>query len=64
MVSTPGGTVADREDKRYSVGLGITYKVDRTVQVQGEFRQDWLRSNVSGVDYTASTFLVGLRLQR
>jgi hypothetical protein len=64
VVSTPGGTVADREDKRYSVGLGITYKVDRTVQVKGEFRQDWLRSNVSGVDYTASTFLVGLRLQR
>jgi hypothetical protein len=64
VVSTPGGTVADREDKRYSVGLGITYKVDRTIQVKGEFRQDWLRSNVSGVDYTASTFLVGLRLQR
>jgi hypothetical protein len=64
VVSTPGGTVADREDKRYSVGLGITYKVDRTIQIKGEFRQNWLRSNVSGVDYTASTFLVGLRLQR
>jgi hypothetical protein len=64
VVSTPGGTVADREDKRYSVGIGITYKFDRTIQVKGEFRQDWLRSNVSGVDYTASTFLVGLRLQR
>lgn len=62
--SDPGSNVADRVDNRYSVGAGITYKIDRTVQIKGEFRQDWLRSNVAGVDYTASTFLVGLRLQR
>ena len=62
--STPGSNVADRTDNRYSVGLGLTYKIDRTMQIKGEFRQDWLRSNVEGVDYTASTFLVGLRLQR
>jgi hypothetical protein len=64
VVSTPGETGPDRQDLRYALGLGITYKVDRTVQVKGEFRQDWLRSNVSGNDYTASTFLVGLRFQR
>jgi hypothetical protein len=62
--SDPGSNVADRIDNRYSVGAGLTYKVDRTVQIKNEFRQDWLRSNVAGVDYTASTFLVGLRLQR
>jgi hypothetical protein len=62
--SDPGSNVADRTDKRFSAGLGLTYKLDRTTQIKGEFRQDWLRSNVSGVDYTASTFLVGLRLQR
>jgi hypothetical protein len=62
--SDPGSNVADRVDNRYSAGLGLTYKLDRTTQIKGEFRQDWLRSNVSGVDYTASTFLVGLRLQR
>ena len=39
-------------------------QVGRTVQVKGEFRQDWLRSNVAGNDYTASTFLLGLRFQR
>ena len=34
------------------------------VQVKGEFRQEWLRSNVSGnVDYSASIFLLGLRVQ-
>lgn len=62
--STPGSNIADRADNRYSAGLGLTYKIDRTMQIKGEFQQTWLRSNVSGVDYTASTFLLGLRLQR
>ena len=64
VLSTPGSTSADRVDKRYSAGLGLTYKVDRTVWIKGEFRQDWLRSNVSGNDYSASTVLLGIRLQR
>jgi hypothetical protein len=54
----------DRTDKRYSAGLGLTYKLDRSVQIKGEVRQDWLRSNVSGADYTATVMLLGLRLQR
>ena len=53
-----------REDKRYSAGVGLTYKLDRSTQIKGEFRQDWLRSNVSGADYTASIFLLGLRFQK
>jgi hypothetical protein len=53
-----------REDKRYSAGLGLTYKLNRTTQIKGEFRQDWLRSNVSGNDYTASIFMLGLRFQQ
>jgi hypothetical protein len=52
-----------REDKRFSAGLGLTYKLSRSVQIMGEFRQDWLRSNVAGNDYNASVFLLGLRLQ-
>jgi len=62
--SSPGSNVAGRTDNRYSAGAGITYKIDRTMQLKGEFQQNWLRSNVTGVDYTASTFLIGLRLQR
>jgi len=54
----------DRLDKRYAVGAGLTYKLDRSVQVKGEFRQNWLRSNVAGVDYAESIFMLGLRLQR
>jgi hypothetical protein len=64
VVTSPGETITDRQDKRYSLGLGLTYKLDRSIQIKGEFRQDWLRSNVSGVDYTASVFLLGLRLQK
>jgi hypothetical protein len=63
VVSTPGGTTPDRVDKRFSAGLGLTYKLNRSAQLKGEVRQDWLRSNVTGVDYTASVFLLGLRLQ-
>jgi hypothetical protein len=62
--STASTDVAGRTDNRYSVGAGLTYKIDRTMQIKGEFQQNWLRSNVTGVDYTASTFLIGLRLQR
>jgi hypothetical protein len=54
----------DRIDNRYAAGVGLTYKLNRSVQVKGEFRQDWLHSNVVGVDYTASVFTLGLRLQR
>jgi hypothetical protein len=64
VVSVPGGTAADREDKRYSVGAGLTYKLNRMTQIKGEFRQEWLRSNVSGADYSASIFLLGLRFQK
>lgn len=57
-------SIGDRADNRYSFGLGLTYKIDRNVQVKGEFQQLWLRSNVTGVDYEASIFLLGLRLQK
>ncbi|MGB7256611.1 MAG: outer membrane beta-barrel protein [Pseudolabrys sp.] len=53
-----------RRDKRFSLGAGLTYKINREVSIKGEFRQDWLRSNSIGNDYTASVFLLGLRLQR
>jgi hypothetical protein len=52
-----------REDRRYSVGAGLTYKLSRWAQIKGDFRQEWLRSNVSGDDYMASIFLLGVRFQ-
>jgi hypothetical protein len=53
-----------REDKRMVASAGLVYKLSRTTQVKGEFRQEWLRSNAPGNDYTASIVLVGLRWQR
>jgi hypothetical protein len=54
----------NREDKRYAASLGLVYKLSRELQLKGELRESWLRSNVSGADYTATALLVGLRLQR
>lgn len=54
----------NREDRRYAASLGLVYKLSRYMQLKGELRQYWLRSNVSGVDYTATAMLVGLRFQR
>jgi hypothetical protein len=55
---------SDRIDNRYTVAVGLTYKLNRCAQVRGEFRQNWLRSTVTGVDYNESVFLLGLRFQR
>ena len=54
----------DRLDKRYSAGAGVTYKLNRELQVKGEFRQDWLQSNAPGASYTASVVMLGVRVQR
>ena len=42
----------------------LTYKLNRMMSVKGEIRHDWLNSTVPGVDYTATAFLLGMRLQR
>jgi hypothetical protein len=55
---------ATRVDHRYSASAGIAYKLTRSVQIKGELRQEWLRSNTPGVDYTATVALIGIRLQR
>lgn len=55
---------SDRKDNRYAASAAITYKLNREMQVRGEFRQEWMNSTQPGVDYVASVFLVGMRLQR
>ena len=54
----------DRLDKRTSLSAMITYKMSREFWLKGEFRQERLRSNTPGVDYDASIFLVGVKMQR
>ena len=52
-----------REDERYAASAGIVYKLNRSLQLKGEVRQEWLRSNIDGNDHTAKVGLVGLRWQ-
>jgi hypothetical protein len=54
----------DRLDHRYSIASSLTYKFTRELWLRGEFRHDWLSSNVYAVDYQANLFLLTLRLQR
>jgi hypothetical protein len=53
-----------RTDRRGAISGGLTYKFNRELWFKGEARQEWLRSNVSGVDYDATVFTLGVRLQR
>ena len=53
-----------RKDDRYAISGAITYKLNRLMQAKAEVRQEWMRSTVPGVDYAATVFLLGLRLQR
>ena len=53
-----------RNDTRASLGAALLYKVNREVGVKGEYRYEWLASNVPGVDYDANIFLLGLKFQR
>ncbi len=53
-----------RDDNRYFASAGLTYKMNREMQFKGTVREDWLTSNVSGVAYSATSFLLTMRLQR
>jgi hypothetical protein len=55
---------SDRKDNRYSVGGTLTYKLNREMAVKAEIREEWLHSSVANVDYTATVFMLGMRLQR
>ena len=54
----------DRVDHLYTLGAGLTYKLSRSVQIKGEISQQWLRSNVTGNNYSDTVFLLGVRLQQ
>src|SRR5262249_59298791 len=52
-----------RQDQRYGVSAGLTYKLTRAVQVKAEVRHEWRYSNEPGNDYQATIGLLGLRWQ-
>jgi hypothetical protein len=53
-----------RQDDRYSASASLTYKLTRDIQLKGELRRDWLRSNIPANNYVAEMVLLSLRLQR
>jgi hypothetical protein len=53
-----------RDDNRYFTAAGLTYKMNRLMQIKGEVREDWLTSNASGAAYSATSVLLTLRLQK
>jgi len=55
---------SSRLDHRLSAAAGLTYKMNRNVQIKGEVRREQRNSNAAGEDYTANIFMLGLRLQQ
>jgi hypothetical protein len=53
-----------RDDNRYALSLGLTYKLTRELALKAEVRRDWLVSSLPGNDYTSNSVLLGARLQR
>jgi hypothetical protein len=53
----------NRNDQRYYVGAGLTYKLNRFTQIKGEARHEWLTSSQSANDYSANVVMLSLRLQ-
>jgi hypothetical protein len=51
-------------DTRYFVSAGLTYKMTREVQLRTQVRQDWQFATQPGFGFTATSALVGMRLQR
>ncbi|HET7679330.1 MAG TPA: outer membrane beta-barrel protein [Xanthobacteraceae bacterium] len=52
-----------RIDQRLSAAAGLTYKMNRNVQLKGEVRREQRNSNAAGEDYAAHIVMLGLRLQ-
>jgi hypothetical protein len=51
-------------DNRYFVSVGAVYKFTREVQMSAQVRQDWQLATQATNSYPATTFLLGLHLQR
>ncbi len=53
-----------RLDNRYTASADIVYKINRTFQVKGQLRHDWLDSNVPGASTQATVVTLGVRAQQ
>lgn len=53
-----------RVDRRFSAAAGMTYKMNRNVQLKGEVRREQRFSDVADQEYKANIFTLGMRLQQ
>ena len=51
-------------DVRYFLSAGLTYKLTREMQIRGQVREDWQFASEPGFTFMATSFLLGLHLQR
>ena len=51
-------------DVRYFLSAGLIYSLTREVQIRGQVRQDWQFASEPGFTFMATSFLLGLHLQR
>lgn len=51
-------------DRTYSVGAGITWKINRYLRLTGSYTHEWLVSNDAASNYTADGVRVDLKVQR
>jgi hypothetical protein len=52
------------QDNRWFVSASLIYKLTRELQLNGTVRQDWQIATQPGFAFNATSFLLGLRLQR
>jgi hypothetical protein len=55
---------SNQVNQRYLASFALLYKLNRDVQLKGEIRHDWQRSNVPGNSWDSTSILFGMRLQR
>lgn len=53
-----------RVDNRFAAAAGVTYKMNRNVQLKSEIRREQRSSNEAGNDFEANIIMFGLRLQQ
>jgi hypothetical protein len=54
----------DQEDTTYQLGLGATWRLNRSVHLSGGYVHEWLDSSEAGRDYESDSVRLTLRLQR
>ena len=59
--TSPSGTI---NEQYLTAGVKAEYNLTRTVVIKASYNYQRLRSTVTGSDYTANVFLLGLRLQQ